>query len=237
MKFPDHLLVNVKQLLSFYDENRQMQPHSNAIKTLAGEELGFALVIEYFKRVGVTAKLLNRRCNVGSRSGSRLDGWLETTSSSSATITYYQVEVKSWSIHGVGGDCTTLGLASTSDEVVAYKKRLWTSYWSNGSFIEPQLNKVLKRMRADPTWVQVEPLAVVWSAMHPEGKRDEFFSVPLSGHTFPRISVFSMSSFLRNIVQVEPELLLHLPSTAKRIRLLNTLFIPAQMSNVAADVC
>src|SRR5687767_14506054 len=97
------ITVNVESLLSFYDENREVGRHSNAIKTLAGEELGFALLIEYFNRIGVSAKLLNRTCNTGNAKGSRLDGWIEAKSVSLPTI-YYQVEVKSWSIHGVGGD-------------------------------------------------------------------------------------------------------------------------------------
>lgn len=217
------ITINVRALLSFYDENRKVRRHSNAIKALAGEELGFALLIEYFRRIGVTAKLLERPCTTGSPKGSRLDGWIEATGPSSTT--YYQVEVKSWSIHGVGGDSTPLPLAVTDDQLAAYKIRLWNSYWSNGQFKEPGLNKVLIPMKRDPAWTIVEPLACVWSAMHPEGKQDEFFSVPLIGHvSFQRVWGFSMSAFLRNIVDTEPTLTLYLPSTVIRMGLLATLF-------------
>ena len=105
------ITINIKELLSFYDENREMGRHSNAIKTLAGEELGFGLLMEYFRRIGVTAKLLERPCTSGSPKGPRLDGWIEAAGEYSTT--YYQVEVKSWSIHGVGGDSTPLPLAVT----------------------------------------------------------------------------------------------------------------------------
>ncbi len=226
----DKITVNVVALLSFYDENREARRHSNAIKTLAGEELGFALLIEYFRRTGVQATLLNRTCTTGNPKGFLLDGWIEARDVSSET-THYQVEVKSWSMHGVGGDSTPLPVTVTADELAAYKKRQWVRYWSNGQFIEPGLNKVLTPMKRDPTWTVVEPLACVWSAMHPEGKRDAFFSVAINGpSTFQRVWVFSMSSFLRNIIQGEPQLTLRLPSTAIRINWLRTIF------NFSADV-
>ena len=41
----DKITVNVESLISFYDENRDVGRHSNAIKTLAGEELAFALLL------------------------------------------------------------------------------------------------------------------------------------------------------------------------------------------------
>jgi hypothetical protein len=217
--------VNVGSLLRFYDEDREVRRHSNAIKMVAGEELGFALLIEYFRRVGVTAKLLTRPCTTGSSKGSRLDGWIEATSPETSTCTYYQVEVKSWSIHGVGGDSKPLSLAAKDDELAAYKKRLWNSYWANGQFVAPNLNKVLTPMRGELSWALVEPLACVWSALHPEGKQEELFSVPLISHSrFQRVWVFSMSSFLRNIVHREPQIALNLPCTAARMRWLNTLF-------------
>jgi hypothetical protein len=56
----DKLTLDVKALLDFYDSNRSVQMHSNAIKTVAGEELGFALLIEYFRRVGVIAEKLQK---------------------------------------------------------------------------------------------------------------------------------------------------------------------------------
>jgi hypothetical protein len=68
----DKITVNVEALLSFYDENREVRRHSNAIKTLAGEELGFALLIEHLRRIGVTAELLDRSCTTGKPKGSRL---------------------------------------------------------------------------------------------------------------------------------------------------------------------
>jgi len=139
----DKITVNLEALLPFYDENLEVSRHSNAIKTLAGEELGFALLIEHFRRIDVTAMLLNRTCNTGNRKGSRLDGWIEAKRISSATCTYYQVEVKSWSIHGVGGDSTPLPLTASAEELATYKKRLWSHYWSNGQLTEPALNKVL----------------------------------------------------------------------------------------------
>jgi hypothetical protein len=218
-----NITIDVAALVSFYDGNPEVREHSNAIKTLAGEELGFALLEEYFRRNGVETKVL-RPCTTGSRKGPRLDGWVIAKGETSEP-TYYQVEVKSWSIHGVGGDSTPLPLTATADELAAYKKRLWSRYWTDGQFTEPRLNKVLTPMKGGPEWKLIEPLACVWSAMHPQGMLNEFFSVPLNSHrVFQHVWVFSMSSFLRNIIHDSPRLKLNLPSTAKRINLLRTLF-------------
>ena len=35
----DPIKVDIQKLIKFYDEDSSVQPHSNAIKTLAGEEL------------------------------------------------------------------------------------------------------------------------------------------------------------------------------------------------------
>jgi hypothetical protein len=142
----------------------------------------------------------------------------------SSATTHYQVEVKSWSIHGVGGNNKQLPLEAQGFEVADYKKQLWGQYWSNGQFTERALNKVLTPMKPDPTWSLVEPIACVWTAMHPEGKEEEFFCAEPEQSRFKRVWVFSMSSFLRNIVHSEPQFPLHLPKTALRINWLRTLF-------------
>jgi hypothetical protein len=176
--------------------------------------------------------LLDHPCTTGNSKGFRLDGWIEAECHS-LPATYYQVEVKSWSMHGVGVGSTPLALTATPEQLAAYKIGLWNRYWSNGQFIEPGLNKVLTPMKTDPSWTVVEPLACVWAAMHPEGKPDEFFSVPLYGHNvFRRVSVFSMSSFLRNIVSQEAQLTLRLPSTAIRMHWLRTLFTVADAEQI-----
>lgn len=220
------LQVNIKELISFYDEDRSVRSHSNAIKTLAGEELGFSLLLEHFRREGVTAELLDIPCTTGQRKGPWLDGWIRIVNPSPNTDTYYQVEVKSWSFHGLGG-ARPLRVNCTSDELEEFKRRTWNTYWSDEGFIAKGLNKVLTPMKPPQSGVTVEPLACVWAALHPDGKQEAFFNVPLERHEyFQRIWVFSMSSFLRNLLNsMEGDwLTLDMTLTHQRILWLQKLF-------------
>ena len=82
--------VDIQKLIKFYDEDSSVQPHSNAIKTLAGEELGFALLMEYFNRQKLTVDYLGGPCTTGNRKGPRLDGWLKA-SGDDGEVVYYQL--------------------------------------------------------------------------------------------------------------------------------------------------
>ena len=81
--------VDIQELITFYDEDPLGRPHSNAFKTLAGEELGFALLIEYFKRQNRVVDYLGGPCTTGNQKGPRLDGWLKV-SSNYGEVVYYQ---------------------------------------------------------------------------------------------------------------------------------------------------
>jgi hypothetical protein len=218
--------VNVRELISFYDEDKTARPHSNAVKILAGEDIGFGLLIDHFRRNGATAEKLSP-CTTGQPKGERLDGWLKVTRQSLATTIYYQVEVKSWSFHGVGGETRPLGVNCTSDELAEFKRREWDRYWFSGRFSNRHLNKVLTPMKAPHSGATVEPLACIWTALHPNGNSEAFFNVALEGHEqFQRVWVFSMSSFLRNFLATGDGdwLTLDLPLAHARLQWLKRLF-------------
>ena len=207
----------------FYDEDLSVQPHSNAIKTLAGEELGFALLMKYFKRQNPNVEYLqNVRCTTGNRKGPRLDGWLKE-SAVNGEVVYYQVEVKSWSIHGVGGNSKPLEYKCTQARLAEFKQPEWQRYWADGRFKDPTLNKVLTMMKPPCRDAKVKPLACVWTAIHPNGEATPFFEVDTAGNQhFDSVSVFSMSGFLRGLGQEYLEL--DLPITSERIQWLQRIF-------------
>lgn len=220
------LSVNVRSLLSFFDEDRTTTRHSNAIKTVAGEELMFAILLEYFRRSDIQAEVVDRRCTTGRSKGHRLDGWLKTTHLGDNQSIYYQVEVKSWSAHGVGGGARFLNPAATEDEVARYKREVWSLYWTGGRFIADGLNKVLTPMKCPVPHAVVRPLACLWALVHPDGGQSPLFSVtPSTPAPFPEVWVFSASAFLRSIVAKDPLLRLPLPELEERMRWLNTLFV------------
>jgi hypothetical protein len=156
-------------------------------------------------------------CSTGRAKGHRLDGWLKVTSGEALTL--FQVEVKTWSYHSLGG--RSLPLSTSPTELAAFKRGRWKRYWLGDRFRDNPLNKVLTPMRPPMPGV-VEPLACLWDAMHPTGAADPLFYAPLPEGAFKRVAVFSMSAFLRNMD--EPLLELDLPSARERLRLLREIF-------------
>lgn len=201
--------VNIRELLAFYDEDSMARTHANAIKTFVGEELGLALLIEYFRRSNVEARLLDHSCKA---SNDWLDGWVEAKFNSGTV--HYQVEVKSWSYHSKGG--RRLPLNCTPQQLSDYKRRTWLDYWDGTQFRAPALRKVMTPMKRPPNVSHVEPLASLWPAMHPSGLTDVLFSVPVSGPDFERLWVFSASAFLRTLPEKVVDL--DLPIASERIR-------------------
>jgi hypothetical protein len=209
--------VDVRELLAFYDAREDARPYASAIKGLFGEELGFALLCEHFRREGGVAERLDLPCTTGARIGPRLDGWLKVVRA--GTTTLYQVEVKTWAMHSFGG--AALAVDATTGETEDFMRRTWQQYWTGNDFADKPLKKVLTPMKPPTGEHTVEPLACLWAAMSPNGQ-DAFFSVPIQDGSFPRVYVFSMSSFLRQLA--EPFLVLGLPSLNARLGHLRAIF-------------
>jgi hypothetical protein len=73
-----------------------------------------------------------------------------------------------------------------------------------------------------PLGIKVEPLAIYWFAIHPEGSSETFFEHPAPPNTgFERILFFSMSSFLRSVEEETIEL--DMPNAIARISWLGRL--------------
>ncbi len=188
--------MNVGQLLAFFDADETVATHANAVKSVLGEELGFALLTKYFQSLEIATRMGPRRCTQGKQKGCRLDGWL-IIQDDGADL-YYQVEIKTWSQYSVGG--RRLSLSATPAELRAFKKERWERYWSGTTFRDPALAKVLVPMRSPMAGARVEPLACIWDAVHPTGDCTPLFAVDLlPGSAFKKVRVFSMSAFLRTL--------------------------------------
>lgn len=213
------MLINRRELITFFDERSELRRHATAIKAVFGEELGLLLLVEFFRRENQEAKILEERCTTGRFKGPRLDGWVQVTNSASVT-TCYQVEVKTWSAHSFGG--RQLSLAASPSELANFKIERWSTYWNGHHFIPQELNKVLTRMNPPPRCTKVYPLACLWDAVHPTGNPEPFFEVPLQGAEFEKVFVFSMSAFLRCLD--EAMINLELPCASERLRVLKEIF-------------
>jgi len=64
-------------------------------------------------------------------------------------------------------------------------------------FTDASMSKVLLPMKPPCDHENIEPLIVFWTALHPDGAAEPFFRVPVKGAAFPRVSLFSMSNYLR----------------------------------------
>jgi len=215
--------IDIKAILEFFDERPEnSKHHATAICSVAGEELGVALLKHYLESEGKEITLLSGSCTTGKQKGPRLDCWLLVTEGRKRTL--YQVEVKNWSAHAIGGRC--LPIDADERDVSEYKIERWRHEWRNGRFTKRQVSKVLIPMRP-PTanYDYHEPLVCYWTALHPEGLEEPLFAISVRGAAFSLVNVFSMSSYLRNLRKMgKRRLQLEMPTTSIRMNWLHTLF-------------
>ena len=109
-------------------------------------------------------------------------------------------------------------------QVRAHKIERWSKEWNGKGFIKEGVRKVLIPMKPPEIGKQVEPLVCYWDAMHPKGKSNALFSIPLRSGTFKRVWIFSMSAHLRNLLRSgESMVFINAPSITARMKWLNIL--------------
>ena len=174
----------------------------------------------YFEGTYTTASCLGLQVvQRGTNKGYRLDRWILAHQTEGPVL--YQVEIKNWSAHAIGGK--RLAREASSDELRSYKTERWLSMWTGTQFRTESVRKVLTPMRSPRPGVPIEALVCFWTALHPEGEETPLFSVPLPLHEhFQRVWVFSMSSYLRSVKQAS--LVLRMPEVAQRQAWLARLF-------------
>jgi len=213
------MLIDRRELLSFFDEDALARTHANAIKAVAGEELGLALLLRYLTEAGCRPERLRSPCTTGSRKGHRLDAWVRVIEVTGPLL--YQVEVKTWSLHSFGG--ASLAVDCSSEVLHNYKRSQWNVYFQpDRGFVDKELQKVFERMKSPEPGTPVEPLACLWAAVHDQGGTDPFFRLPAPFSEFGAINVFSMSAYLRTLSSTHIEL--DLPDTQRRLEYLSKLF-------------
>lgn len=189
--------VNVSTTLQFFDEKPlSSRGHATSIVAVAGEDLGAALLSRYLREQGALVEVLPDPCTQRTQKGYRLDRWIRCRQDN-ATI-YYQVEIKNWSAHAVGG--TVLAVDASPEEVSAYKTERWDKVWDGATFRDG-MKKVLVPMKPLKPEHTVEPIACYWFAMHPEGKSEPLFDVEIDDAHFSRVRVFSMSLICANCLR------------------------------------
>lgn len=220
------LRIRVRDILAFFDTKPAgSATHVSSLVAIMGEDLGAALFCEHLSRTGLgTARVLAKSPTPGTKSGKRLDRWFLVTWSDGRE-TLLQAEVKNWSAQAIGGRVHALDPSEADD--IAFRKNRWENQWDSvaGCFVDDKVGKVLGTMQYPsgvPLGIKVEPLAIYWFAIHPEGSSETFFAHPAPRDTgFERILFFSMSSFLRSVEEEAIEL--DMPNAIARITWLSHL--------------
>lgn len=225
--------VNVPDLLSFFDEKPDWaERHATAVVGVAGEDLNTACFCHYLESRGHRGEVLADgsgkplAVSPGTRKGSRLDRWIEVRWKD-GTRNLFQTEIKNWSAHSLSGEI--LRLCASDKEVRAYKQSRWENRWDRDEqrLRVRQTSKVLSPMRP-PSGCEgkdIQPLLIFWEALGlRDNAGDHLFSVDVADNPgkFPKLWVFSVSSYLRSVKQDKLELML--PEASHRLAVLRKLF-------------
>jgi hypothetical protein len=214
--------IDIAAVLRFFDEApTESRGHATAIVAFAGEDLGLGLLAHYWTDQGASVHALPGPCGPGTKKGKRLDKWVRVTLD--GTSTYYQVEIKNWSAHAIGGK--VLKVAASPEEVAKHKRERWQKEWNGETFVQDTIAKVLLPMKPPVPDCTPEPLACFWDAMHPDGEGEPLFSRSVSNPPFSRLWVFSMSAYLRELLASGmTHIELEMPETAIRMAWLKRFF-------------
>lgn len=224
--------MDIQRTLDIYDlPDKSVRRHASSLKAISGEEMNLAILLHFFRhaRKHRDAQLIDVSCTT---TGARLDAWLHTGGKEPIL---YQVEVKSWSVHGYGGGPLAYRSSMTSQEKIAYRTKAWSFYFNQatGQFKQPGLNKVLRSMSTSiPKGrenAKHKALACLWTSLHHNGLAEPYFEVPVGrgveGIDFDSITVFSVSTYLRNLLDSgQRQISLEMPHLHQRLALIREMF-------------
>jgi hypothetical protein len=217
--------INLNNLLEFYDDKKRCHSyHVSAITGLIGEDLAFNFFKHYVENdLRGKIKRVELKCTQGARNGKRLDRWIHAEYQDKDI--FFQTEIKNWSSHSLGGE----KFPNDASHETMYRKSRWERVFDpkNQKFKSDNLSKVTIPMSLPIDWIEknnISPLVIFWESMHSEGKSDPFFTSYIKSDDFEFIHIFSISTYVRNLIQSEIfEVDLDLGITSQRIALLNLL--------------
>jgi hypothetical protein len=223
----------LRQLLDFYDY--RVGPsisHASAINAVLGEDLAITLLCHYFTSAGATAEDLPIPCTTGRQRGHRLDRWIAVKSDDQQSI-IYQVEIKNWSAHSIGG--TVVDRNATASRLHEYRIDRWRRQFKMINNLhtpsQKETLKVLTKMNLPPThrrYVEEgyihKALLCFWEALHPTGNDDAFFTVDVASETFDQLQIFSMSNYVRKLLEHTETLDVAMLVTDARVDWLNSIY-------------
>ncbi|MEK7631096.1 MAG: hypothetical protein AAB417_03660 [Patescibacteria group bacterium] len=229
--------LNLRNLLTFLDDPKKGDNrHSSAITGVIGEDLNAAAFAHYIGRDGVREATVSADSPTpGTRSGKRLDRWIQTRNKQTGEKILYQCEIKNWAASAIGGH--RLPIDCSEEEV----KKAVAHYWKGQlktfqSAVHPNsVTKVFTAMRLPEQYAEskVQPLVIYWMPMSnsTDANPEPFFQVPTHDlglpDTFVRapfetLNVFSVSLYFRRLLNGGTEtLVLDMPNAERRAQVLD----------------
>ena len=217
--------LHLNELLNFYDYRVSSSiGHASAVNAVLGEDLAVALLTHYLKGVGNEVVALDEVCTQGTQRGYRLDKWIAVKSATQSVI--YQVEIKNWSAHSIGGKSVMVG--ADEDYMREFRRKRWVYQFNEEEQIpsQPETLKVLTKMRVPSEYINYkhEAMLCFWEPLHPNGDLEAFFEVEVKSESFMRLKVFSMSNYVSQLLKSTVTIEVEMIDADKRIEWLQKIY-------------
>ena len=217
--------LHLNELLNFYDYKVSSSiGHASAVNAVLGEDLAIALLIHYLKGVGLEVVALDEVCTQGTQRGNRLDKWIAVKSATESVI--YQVEIKNWSAHSIGGK--SVKLDSDEDYMREFRTKRWLHQFNVVKQVPSQKQslKVLTKMRVPSAYstYKHEALLCFWEPLHPNGDLEAFFEVDVKSESFKKLKVFSMSNYVSELLKTTDQIEVEMNDADERIEWLQKIY-------------
>lgn len=240
--------VNIKELLSFFDEKpKESKKQATSLVALFGEELCTSILEHYFvnQRNSSTEILFDKdgdpiTVNKGTNKGKRLDRWM-FVAHKNGVEELFQIEVKNWSSHSTDGSKT---LSQMGNDLEKFASDNWNRHIidKTGSAIvqknKDKIEKVFIRMIPPDKYNKyknkIKPLLCLWFyVMHPQTKETPFFEYKIKIEDFDSVYIFSTSAYLRKLYnEGKTQINLDMPLTAKKLEWLHKIFGKSLHENI-----
>lgn len=226
----------LEKLITFLDDPKKGDNrHSSAITLVIGEDLNAAAFAHYLERDGIWEATVSADSTTpGTKSGKRLDRWIQARNKNTGEHVLYQCEIKNWAASAIGGH--RLPVDCSEEEA----KQAAAHYWKGQlktfqSAVHPNnVTKVFTPMRLPEQYAEskAQPLLIYWMPVSNSTDADPepFFQIPVRDlglpDTFVRapfetLSIFSVSLYLRRLLKGGTEMLvLDMPNAERRVQVL-----------------
>lgn len=228
--------IDIEAIIRFYDhaDTKGNARHASAVTGVLGEPLGIGLFTHYLEaegwRVHEPFDEIPKAPKPHKARGSYwLDFWLYATREGKRRL--YQVEVKNWSAHSLGG--RELSIDADADAMREHARERWRSLVDEQNrFKQPYLGKVIFPGYVPPAGVpgpvpRATPLACLWTVFHPTGRLVPRFTRTMCGENSAPVGCefFSMSAYLRMLRRNgKKEISVVLPRLRERVDLIRRMF-------------